>query len=499
MTTTPGTAGQDLKPGSIIGGCTVEAYIAAGGMSKVYRARKKYLDRVVAVKVLHHDLAGDPDYLQRFLREGKLAANLNHPNLVQVYDVGEENGRFYIVMEYVEGRDLREVIAKEGAMPNDKALRIVRQVAEALAYAHENGVIHRDIKPSNIILTKEGNAKVADLGLARPIRDDSEVTRAGQVLGTPVYMSPEQCRGTTVDGRSDLYSLGVTFYTLLCGRPPYRGEATPVLLHRIIHENPPPLATQVPNLPEKIITFAQRLMAKHPGARFQTAREVVKEIQEIFAGRFRLASEAAAVKNRAEEPEDAPVSWGRLAAFAAAGALIAAGFILWPGRTTSSLTPGGPGVSWKAPAQTGPKAAAGDHPAPGASGEVETIDGEAAFAGPLAQPRSQASDPELAERLEGFRDELNGGSSDELLAYFEPSMRDNLSLQVALAEMLEGLAHRELKPVAYLVTQEDEKAAKTVVLFRRGADGKLLGITVDWFRKDDEWYARPRAYTFPDG
>ena len=195
-------------------------------MSDVYLARDLLLDRPVAVKVLFPEYATDPTFVERFRREAQAAANLNHPNIVAVYDWGQQSGTYFIVMEYVEGRSLSEIIRTEGPLHPRRAAEITADVAAALGFAHRNGVVHRDIKPGNILISPSGQVKVADFGIAQAVIGGTEanLTQAGAVMGTATYFSPEQAQGKPVDPRSDLYSLGCVLYEMLTSRPPFTGD-----------------------------------------------------------------------------------------------------------------------------------------------------------------------------------------------------------------------------------------------------------------------------------
>ena len=202
--------------------------LAQGGMANVYLARDLLLDRPVAVKVLFPEHARDDAFVERFRREATAAANLNHPNVVAIYDWGQQHGTYYIVMEYVEGRPLSDIIRTEGPLHPDRAAEITADVAAALAFAHRNGVVHRDVKPGNILITGTGQVKVADFGIAQASSNadaTQNLTQAGAVMGTATYFSPEQAQGLPVDPRSDLYSLGCVLYEMLTARPPFAGDS----------------------------------------------------------------------------------------------------------------------------------------------------------------------------------------------------------------------------------------------------------------------------------
>lgn len=238
-------------------------------MATVYEAIHEGLDKPVALKVLHEGLVEDPDYLQRFLREARAAARLNHPNVVRAYEAGEHGGRYYFSMELVEGEDLGERLAREVTLPEDEALRVCAEVCAALSAAEEHGIVHRDIKPENVLVRPDGRVKLADLGLAK-VRGDGHLTAEGYTLGTVAFFSPEQCRGSSsLDVRSDLFALGSLLYTLVSGELPFgRGENAPLTMQRIIEEEAPPIAAAPPTL-----RVLRRLMAKDASDRPATAEE----------------------------------------------------------------------------------------------------------------------------------------------------------------------------------------------------------------------------------
>jgi serine/threonine protein kinase len=261
---------------------TVEAEIGRGGMGIVYRAKDTRLKRTVAVKLLPPELAYRDEIRSRFLREAEMAAQLSHPNIVPIYTVDEREGLVYFVMAFVDGETLAQRLATRGRLGVVEARTMLRQVADALAYAHGRGVIHRDIKPDNIMLARDdGRAMVTDFGIARAADDTTgtRLTATGVAIGTPAYMSPEQCTGDRqVDGRSDLYSLGVVTYAALVGTPPFAGSNTAALLVKHLTETPRPIREVRPDIPADLVAIINRLLQKNPADRFQDAAAVVKAL-----------------------------------------------------------------------------------------------------------------------------------------------------------------------------------------------------------------------------
>jgi len=254
--------------------------LGRGGMADVYLAEQRTLSRKVAFKVLKRSLSGDATYVKRFLKEARAAAALSHPGIVQIYEVGCIEGVHFMAQEYVPGQNLAELLKRTGPIEPPQAISIMRQVGAALYKAAEHGVVHRDIKPDNIMLSKSGEVKVADFGLAR-VADDVGLTQAGVTMGTPLYMSPEQVEGKDLDNRSDLYSFGVTCYHMLAGHPPFDGETALAVAVHHLNTEPPRLEELRSDLPEGLCRIVHRLMAKSIDDRFQTAPSMLKELRTL--------------------------------------------------------------------------------------------------------------------------------------------------------------------------------------------------------------------------
>ncbi len=277
------------QPRLLGGRYELDGVVGRGGMAEVYRARDIRLDRIVAVKTLREDLARDATFQARFRREAQSAASLNHPSIVAVYDTGEDaEGPAhvpYIVMEYVDGRTLRELLRDDRRLLPERALEITDGVLRALDYSHRNGIVHRDIKPGNVMLTRSAEVKVMDFGIARAVSDaQATMTQTAQVIGTAQYLSPEQARGERVDARSDLYSTGCLLYELLTGRPPFTGDSPVAIAYQHVRENPIPPSRIDPEIPAWADSIVLKAMAKDPADRYQSAAEMRTDIQRALSG-----------------------------------------------------------------------------------------------------------------------------------------------------------------------------------------------------------------------
>jgi tRNA A-37 threonylcarbamoyl transferase component Bud32 len=266
----------------IAGRYEVEELVGHGGMSSVYKARDALLERHVALKILHEQYNEDEDFVERFKREARSVAQLQHPNIVTVIDRGEEEGRQYIVFEYIEGENLKELVVRKGRLDVRDALEIALEVARGLAFAHEQGLIHRDVKPQNILLNGDGRAKVTDFGIARSLDVDG-MTQTGTVLGTSNYIAPEQATGQRVDAHSDVYALGAVLYELLAGEVPFPGESFVAVAMKHVHEPPPNLLDVRGDVPLRVAAAFERALEKDPEQRFPTMDAFAAELEACLA------------------------------------------------------------------------------------------------------------------------------------------------------------------------------------------------------------------------
>src|SRR5712691_11240595 len=308
------TAGEpSVVVGTELAGYRIESLLGRGGMGVVYRARDLALERNVALKLLAPELAQDVRFRERFLRESRLAASLDHPAIIPIYDAGEVAGQLYIAMRLVEGTDLKRLLAEEGALQPEHALALLEQVADALDAAHERGLVHRDVKPSNVLVDERRHCYLADFGLSRRLAEQGVPAAAGRSIGTVDYVAPEQIRGEELDGRADLYSLGCLLYECLAGRPPFaRGSDTAVVFAHL-EEEPPSLPVLSPVI--------RKALAKEPDDRYQSGREMIAAA--------RVALRPARLRRR--------LLLAAVAVFIAAGG--AAGGLLATHRTTAKRLP----------------------------------------------------------------------------------------------------------------------------------------------------------------
>ena len=300
-----------LPAGHRLGPYEVEGPLGAGGMGEVYRARDVRLDRTVAVKILPAELSGDAHYRQRFEREARAASALSHPHIAHVYDVGEQDGTHFIAMEYVEGENLRQLVSR-GPLDVDRVVELGAQVAEALEEAHARGIVHRDIKSANAVVTPKGQVKVLDFGLARRTGDaaasvDSQLstdaqTRAGLVVGTVPYMSPEQALGKDVDARTDLFSLGIVLYELATGRLPFAGSTATQTIDQICHATPAEIGASRKDVPTELERIVRKCLEKDRERRYASARDIVVDLRNLQRDRALGTSPVAVSPRRARKP-----------------------------------------------------------------------------------------------------------------------------------------------------------------------------------------------------
>jgi len=272
--------------------------VGSGGMAVVYRGVDTLLQRPVAIKVLREAFAGDPAFLARFQREGRAAANLDHPNIVTVYDVGQDGDRHYIVMEYVDGQDLKTLIRQKVRLSIGETLDIATQVCAGVGHAHKAGIVHCDLKPQNVLVTRDGRVMVTDFGIARAL-SASGVTESDTVWGSPLYFSPEQAAGESPSPASDVYSIGVMMYEMLTGAPPFQAEKPTALALMHMREDPPPMAVRNPQVPSQLERIVRKVMGKEPVARYRTAEQLARVLGEYRRQSEQMTGWQPAVPGRA--------------------------------------------------------------------------------------------------------------------------------------------------------------------------------------------------------
>jgi serine/threonine protein kinase len=330
----------------IAGRYELEKLVGSGGMSNVFRAHDRLLERTVALKILHEQYTRDEDYVERFRREARAVAQLAHPNIVTVIDRGEQDGRQYIVFEFIEGDNLKEIVAR-GPVPVRDAIGLTLQVARALSFAHERGLVHRDVKPQNVLLNEDGQAKVTDFGIARSL-DVHGVTQTGTVLGTSDYIAPEQARGQKVNPKTDIYSLGAVLYELLTGDVPFAGDNFVTVAMRHVNEPAPSVLEHRPDCPLRLDLAVQRAMAKDPADRFESMDDFVIELEACLAevdgrgdeGATMIVPPARPRRRRVPHARRAPGAATLLLVGLIAAAIAVGGFLLLRDGGTPNVLPG---------------------------------------------------------------------------------------------------------------------------------------------------------------
>ncbi len=405
-------------PKRSVGTYEIVEELAHGGMATVFRALQPSLGRFVALKVLSTELSRDPDYVSRFQREAHVAARLEHPNIVPIYDVGNAGGAFYIAMRLVPGRSLSDIITRDGPLPLERARVILAQIASALDYAHRQGVVHRDVKPSNVLVEADDQVSLVDFGIARAA-DATQITRFGVVVGTPTFMAPEQAQGIEVDFRADLYSLGVVAYLMLTGRAPFEADSVVTVLHKHVYDPPPSARVIRPDLPESVDAALTRMLAKQPGERYPTAAAFVTALHTQPAPEVRLDASRIQPEVTAPAVEPTAISARQLktapqnrlplrrVALAAAGVLgivLLSGLVLLAGQNTSILgVVPLPNSASSEIANNGERVAATPTAPPQLAGTWEVLAGDptspGTFNGPAAVAVDQQGNIFVAEQL----------------------------------------------------------------------------------------------------
>ena len=265
--------------GQKIAGYHLLTRIGVGGMGEVYKASQMALGRQVALKILNPDLTADRSFVDRFLAEARSAGRLNHPNVIGVHEVGEENGVYFLSMEYVGGGSVQDLISRGRKLEQGQATEIVLQASRALEYAEKVGIVHCDIKPDNLMLTEAGEVRLADLGIAKTLNEKGKADQSDGVFGSPHYMAPEQARGLSLDHRADLYSLGVTYYRMLSGKVPFTGKDAKEIMEKQVFDDPPSLQKLEPGCAPMVYRCADRMMRKKPGERYQSASSLIRDLE----------------------------------------------------------------------------------------------------------------------------------------------------------------------------------------------------------------------------
>jgi len=435
-------------PPSRIGHYTIVAELGRGGMGVVYKAHEESLNRFVAIKVLSEQLASDPTFVARFVREAQAAAGLNHPNIIQIFYIGEEEGQHYFVMEYVSGKSLHAIVREETRVPNPRAAGYIAQAALGLAAAHDKGILHRDIKPANLMVNEHGLVKIADFGLALPQDAATRLTMTGTLMGTPGYLSPEQCLGKPLDLRTDIYSLGVTYFELLTGTIPFQADSPLALMRKILEEPPPDIGTLNDAVDAETRRIVDRMIARNRDERYQTCHDLATDLDRYLGSRgVRVSTPGAIPLPVPSEIEEGattrmPKSEPQVAAVVAPGPVPATPALPPPAAAPSASAPAAPAATPAPSAAAAPAAAAvasaqtdGAVPAPAEAPAVPAGDAEpaappAAASQPVAPAVSVPPAPPSRAPLIALAAVLlllAGGGVAEFLALRSPAAKGLLS------------------------------------------------------------------------
>ncbi|HEX6207748.1 MAG TPA: protein kinase [Actinomycetota bacterium] len=414
----------------------LEEPLGAGGMASVYRGTDRVLDRTVAVKVLDRSLGRDPEFVERFRREARAAAGLTHPGTVAVYDTGEDDGRRFIVMELIDGETLADLLAREAPLDPERVALLAADILEALAAAHDRGLVHRDVKPGNVLLTSEGEPKVADFGIARAATSET-ITVGSKVLGTAAYLSPEQARGRPVDARCDLYAMGCVLYEMLTGAPPFRGGSPVSVATKHIHEDPPPLPSSVP---PSLAAVVMQALEKDPDDRFPDARSMAAAIRGGAGG----AGDTMVLEEEALETEAVPAPPAplrrRWVLPALLGALLLAALI---GGLVLAFGRDDPTAASRGDRDRG-AAAAGPSPAESPREEAEQLRPQEAFTALVGAVQDGLTAGEIEEKLAR---EIVERAEDAMEAYAEGDRQKALDKAGdAINALVDGAEQGEVTP-----------------------------------------------------
>ncbi|HSJ52431.1 MAG TPA: serine/threonine-protein kinase, partial [Anaerolineae bacterium] len=330
---------MDSLIGQQFGPYKITEKLGEGGMAVVYKGYQPSLNRNVAIKVLRQELAQDEEFVTRFRREALAVADLNHPNILHVYDAGFVQGMYYIVMAYVDGGSLKEMVL-QGALDPEYAISVACQVAEALHHAHERGIVHRDVKPNNILISRDGRPLLSDFGIAKALHESAGLTRTGMSIGTPEYMAPEQIQGQKVDARTDIYALGIVLYEMLAGWAPFSSTTPVAALFKQVNEAPPPLRQANINIPAWLEAVVTRALCKSPHDRYQQASEFAEALRQRQAPERTTAPARTATPIRVPKPKQEGHGKGVLVPVLIAGIVVllvalvvVVGFVLAGGGT----------------------------------------------------------------------------------------------------------------------------------------------------------------------